>query len=106
MASDTFKPGDTIKCTITATPKSWGNKTTVQRLMRLDPDAIKSLRRAYRLRKARMVVYNRGNRDWTKREICAKIVTPVKGGSWTMPFNANLIPDLASVANCIKVERA
>lgn len=103
---DSLKPGQIIKCTLTSAPRASGNKTTLQRLMRLDPASVKSLRRAYRLRAQRMTTYNRGNRDWVKRETCAKIVTVGKGQSWTMPYSVNLLPDLKSIEKFIKVEKA
>lgn len=103
---DTFKPGQLIKCTLTSTPRAEGNHDTVQRLMRMDPAAAKSLRRAQKLRRQRMVIYNRGNRDWVKREECAKVATVAKGEAWTMKFTMDVVADLKSVGKFLKVEKA
>ena len=103
---DSLKPGQSIKCTLTSAPRAEGNTSTLLRLVRLDPTAVKSLKRAHHLRQQRMTIYNRGNRDWVKRESCAKIATVAKGQSWTMSYSLDLLPDLKSVQKFIKVEKA
>ena len=101
-----LKPGQQIKVTIIANPKTANGQQTIERLMRQDASAVRSLRKAHRMRQQRLNVYNRGNRDWTAREICARIVRSEKGGSWTMTYSPVLANDLANIAKYIKIENA
>lgn len=103
---DKLKPGQTIKCTIAKAPRNAAGRKTLERLMRLQPSVARGLRSSHRKRQQNLNVYNRGNRDWTSRKPCGKIVKVAAGQTWTMTFSANLAPDLASVAECIKVENA
>jgi hypothetical protein len=101
-----FKPGQKIRLTITDAPRNEAGVDTIERLMRQDPGVKRGLRRAQRRRRQDMVVYNRGNRDWYKREKCAKIISAESGASWTMDYSHQLAPELASVAAYLKVEPA
>jgi len=103
---DAFKPGQTIRCTITKSPTNAGGRKTLERLMRLEPTIAKGLRRAHHKRQQNLDVYNRGNRDWTKRVPCGKFVLPVKGQAWSMKLTAPLAADLKSVERFVKVEKA
>ncbi|MGD9689926.1 MAG: hypothetical protein AB7K52_09770 [Phycisphaerales bacterium] len=103
---DQFKAGQSIKCTIAKAPRNAANRKTLERLMRLQPSVARGLRNAHRKRQQNLVVYNRGNRDWTKRESCGKIIKVAKGATWTMVYSVTLAPDLQSIADCIKVEKA
>ncbi len=103
---DSLNPGQTITCTVTKAPKSRGDKKTITRLMKMDPQTAKSLRRAQLLRRRNMVVYNRGNRDWYQRRPTAKIVAPAVGATWSMPFDHNIARELSAVSGLIKIERA
>ena len=101
--SATFKPGQTIACTISKAPRSKGATTTIERLMRLDPENKKALRRAQRMRRQRMVVYNRGNRDWVSREQPARVVNIALGANWNMVYSHDMAGDLKSVASFVSV---
>jgi hypothetical protein len=103
---DSLKPGQSIRCTITKAPRTEAKLDTLERLMQMDPGVKRGLRRAQRRRRQDMVVYNRGNRDWYKREKCAQIARPQAGSSWTMVYSHQIQPDLASVSDNIKVEQA
>ncbi len=74
-----FKPGQALACTVESLPHSQNKSDTIARLMRLDGKNAKALRTAQRMRKQREIVYNRGNRDWTKREKPARVVQVEKG---------------------------
>src|ERR1051326_4792576 len=78
---DKLKPGQTIRCTITAAPRTEAGIDTIERLMRQEPGIKRGLRRAQRRRRQDMIVYNRGNRDWYKRETCGRLVKAAKGAS-------------------------
>jgi len=102
----TFKAGQFIRCTLTKLPRSENACITVERLMRLDPGVKRGLRKAHMKRQQNLNVYNRGNRDWTSRAKCGKLVRLEKGEAWTMCFDHSLQADLASVAACLKIEAA
>jgi hypothetical protein len=101
-----LKAGQTISCTVTSAPRRSDARDTIERLMRQDPGVKKGLRTAQRKRAQRMVIYNRGNRDWVKRETCARLVTCTKGATWSMTFVPTLAPDLASVEKYLKITPA
>ena len=46
-----FKPGQTLVCTVEKLPKASDASDTIARLMRLDPETKKALRRAQRMRR-------------------------------------------------------
>ncbi len=102
----TFKPGQQVKCTITALPKTDDQTSTIERLMRRDADSKRALKKGHRRRQQQMVVYNRGNRDWYKREKCGKIVRVFQGATWSMPYTLDLSHDLAAVSGFVKIEAA
>lgn len=101
---DSIKPGSTITCTITKAPRGAGRISTLERLMRRDPAAIKALRKGQKRRLQNLNVYNRGNRDWTSRVPCAKVVRVAEGESWSMTFTPDLVPDFNSVAEYVNVK--
>jgi transposase InsO family protein len=103
---DTLKPGQMIRCTIAKAPTAEAKVDTIERLMRMDPAVSRGLRKAHRRRQQDMVVYNRGNRDWYKREKCARIASCAKGEKWTMVFNFDIKRELNSVKNFVTIEAA
>ncbi|MBL8764204.1 MAG: hypothetical protein JNM07_08035 [Phycisphaerae bacterium] len=103
---DSLKPGQKIRCTVVKDPRTADRRSTISRLMRNDANAKRGLRKAHRKRMQNLVVYNRGNRDWTKREIVGKIVQPEAGQAWTMIYTIDLAPDFRSVDGFVKVEPA
>jgi len=96
-----FKPGQTITCTVKAEPRAEAAQKTIARLMRRDPENAKSLRHAQELRGKRLNRYIRGNRSWVAREKAAKVVRVETGATWSMPFTPELAADLNSVAGYI-----
>lgn len=98
-----YKPGQNLACTVEKLPLNEGASDTIARLMRLDPSNKKALRTAQRMRKQREVIYNRGNRDWHKREKTAKVVHVAVGENWNMTFNYDLARDIASVKQYLSI---
>jgi hypothetical protein len=101
-----FAPGTTVRCTITAAPVSEGDQKTIARLMRRDPANRRALARAQHLRRQRMNVYNRGNRDWVSREKPAQVVVVRPGCAWSMTYTLDIAPELAKVGRYVKIEKA
>jgi len=102
-ANHSYKPGQNLFCTIEKLPRNDDQTATLARLMRLDPDNKRGLRRAQRMRKQRLVVYNRGNRDWVSRERTAKVVHVGIGENFTLPFTLDLAHDIAAIEQFIKI---
>lgn len=103
---DKIKAGQSIVCTIAAAPRTPDQKSTLERLMRNDPEAKRGLRKGQRQRRQGMIVYNRGNRDWYKRELCSKIIHPVPGQTWSMRFTFDLVNDFNAVKDLVTVKGA
>lgn len=103
---DSIKPGTKITCTVTKAPRGEGRISTIERLMRRDPAAAKALRKGQTRRLQNLNVYNRGNRDWTSRVPCAKVVRVATGETWNMTFTADLVPDFKSVESYVSVKKA
>lgn len=103
---DQFKPGQSIRLTVSKMPRAEAPVDTIERLMRMEPGVKRGLRKTQRRRRQEMVVYNRGNRDWYKREICGKLVRCQTGASWVMPYSHLIAPELQSVKDYLKVQPA
>jgi hypothetical protein len=101
---DQFKPGQTIQCTVKRVPNAKAARDTIARLMRLDPENIKSLRAGQNHRKKANNPYIRGNRMWVARVKAAKVVRVDQDATWSMPFLPVVAPDLASVASYLDVK--
>ncbi len=101
---DSLKPGSTITCTVSKMPRTEDQEITILRLMRQEPAAKKALARAHRMRQQRKVEYNRGNRDWVKREKTAQVVRVEKGKTWSMTFKVDQVPDLKAISEFVSVK--
>lgn len=99
-----LKPGSTVTCTITKIPTSAAGVDTLERLMGLDPVIQRGRRRAQRRRRQDMVIYNRGNRDWYKRETVGKFVTVKVGQSWSMVYSHQLAGEFESLKPFVAVK--
>lgn len=102
--SATFKPGQTLRCTITKAPRARAARKTVERLMWRDPAVAKGLRKGHKARRRTTEIYTRGNRDWVKRQECARIVEVVRGADWSMVYHHDLAADLASVKDYLSIQ--
>lgn len=103
---DAFEVAAPVRCTVLKVPRSEGARKTIERLMRQDRRNAKGLRRAQQLRMKRLNRYIRGNRLYTSREKAARVVQPRPGQSWQMALVPHIVPDLKSVAEYLRVERA
>ena len=101
-----FKPGQTIRCTITRAPRSHGATTTIRRLMQQNHETRKRLRRSQKARRDQMDVYIRGGRRWHNRKRCGKSLEVSTGQSWDMTYVPHLASDLASVEEFLEIKGA
>ncbi|MEN0021432.1 MAG: hypothetical protein AAF747_11190 [Planctomycetota bacterium] len=103
---DALTAGQKVTITIAKEPKSQAATKTIARLMRLDADNKRGLRRAQHLRRLRMHTYTRGGRTWYSRERAARVVRVRQGETWTLTFTPQLAGDLRSVASYLDVQSA
>lgn len=104
--AQTYKPGQSIRCTVVKDPRTESAKKTLLRLMRQDPKVSKGLKKAQEERVRTLLIVSRGKRPWEVRETSSKIARAVKGASWTMKYFPQIGPDVASVSEYIKIEAA
>lgn len=100
----TSKPGQTLQCTITKTPRSEAGRKTIARLMRQDPTIKKALKRAQERRMKNLYVRSRGKRPWEVRRPAARYAIVEPGATWTMRWIPQLQDDLASVSEFVEVK--
>jgi hypothetical protein len=103
---ETLKPGQSVRCTILKAPRTENRQQTILRLMRKDAGISRALRKASRRRQQNMVIYNRGNRDWFKRETVGKLARVAVGEAWTMLYTPDLAPDLRTVEKYLQIKPA
>lgn len=103
---ETLKPGQSLRCTILKAPRTENRQQTILRLMRKDAAISRALRKASRRRQQNMVIYNRGNRDWFKRETVGKLARVAAGETWTMLYTPDLAPDLRTVEKYLQIKPA
>ena len=103
---DSFKAGDTIKCTCTRDLLPGDTMDTVQRLMRFDPDIKRKLAKAQAHRRRTTEIRSRGRRPWAVNQKATKAANPAKGVTWTMRFFPHIAPDFKSVEGIVTVEKA
>lgn len=101
-----FSPGQMIRCTVTGAPRAAAKRDTILRLMQLDPQTAKGLRKAQERRRKTTRSYIRGGREWFARQKCAQLAKVETGESWSLRYTPLLERDLASVQDYLKVEAA
>ena len=99
-----FKPGQSIRFTVTKVPGSASGKSTILRLMRQDGAMRKALRRGQKERFRKTRVYIRGGRDFYIRPRAGKIAIVAAGETWTMDYIPHLAGDLRSVEKYVSAE--
>lgn len=106
MSTD-LKPGSTIKVTVTETPKTAAARHTIRRLMRMNSETQRVLKKAQRHRDTVTIVRRiRAGKLWHQRPRVALTVRAEQGESWEMRYRPQIARDLASVAKYVKVEAA
>ncbi len=106
MATSSFKPGQSLRCTVIKAPFTHKSVSTVTRLMRFDDDIKRRLKDASTYRMKTLYIRSRGGRPWEVRERSTKYAKPTLGTSWTIKYFPHIAPDLASVEQYIKIEAA
>ena len=99
-----FKPGQTLRCTITTEPLVEDDRQTLMRLMRNDAGIKRALKKGSRDRMANLYVRSRGKRPWEVRRKSATIAKVTKGETWEMPWIPHAMHDLQRVSKYIDVK--
>lgn len=102
-----LKPGSTIKVTVTETPKTAAARHTIRRLMRMNTETQRVLKKAQRHRDTTVIIRRiRAGKLWHQRPRVPLTVRAEAGESWEMRYRPQIAHDLASVSKFVKVEAA
>ncbi|MEY3022787.1 MAG: hypothetical protein RIS86_1985 [Planctomycetota bacterium] len=95
----------TVTFTVKTVPSTPSGFRTVERLMRLQRDAQRVLKK---LQKRRMTELNdprpRAGRTWLARVRCTRVVRPAAGASFTIQMTPQIAKDVASVADFLEIK--
>ncbi|MHC4947637.1 MAG: hypothetical protein ACYTG1_05180 [Planctomycetota bacterium] len=105
--ADVIAPRQTVRFTITKTPRREAERRTIQRLMQMQPDVKKGLRRLARRRKLHdNRTYIRAGCEWVDRKKATKLALVAAGESFTIQLTPQIIPDVRSVEKYLQAEPA
>ncbi len=103
---DLIAPLQTLTFTVEKVPQRAAQVKTIERLMRLEPDRQRTLRRLQHRRKIYdNIVRIRAGRRWINRVRATKVARVQPGEAFTLTLTPQVIPDLRSVEKFLKVER-
>ena len=97
-----IKPGSTITVELTKTPRRDGARKTVLRLFRKDPAVARQQRKIHRQRPS-WEERTRGGNQWHHQMQSEPGVSTQVGAKYRIRATVDVIRDLASVADCVKV---
>ncbi len=103
---DSMKPGQTIKVSVTKSPRRPAQIKTIERLMRQDVSAKRALASAQGRRRLITPIRTRGGRRWYVRLHPAKIVRVENGASWEMTYIPHLAGEFRSVEKFLDIKTA
>jgi hypothetical protein len=105
--SETLAPRQTVTFTLTKAPRRASLRKTILRLMRMQPDIQRGLRRlAKRRLRHDNTEHPRGGRLWTTRVRATRLVHLKPGASFTLTITPQIMPDLQSVEPYLSAKRA
>ena len=104
--ADAIAPLKTVTFTVTKVPSRPDALQTIERLMRMQPEAQRQLkRRAMRRRQHDNELTRRGGRIWVNRARAVKLTLVAAGETFTLTLTPQIIPDVRSVQRFLSVER-
>ena len=104
---DLIAPLETLTFTVEKVPQRPAQVKTIERLMKLEPDRQRTLKKLQRQRKHYdNVVSIRAGRKWINRVRATKVTRVMPGETFTITVTPQVIPDLKSVEKFLKVEKA
>ncbi|MHC4910304.1 MAG: hypothetical protein ACYTF9_11330 [Planctomycetota bacterium] len=99
----TINPGTETTFTVTAMPRRTADLKTLHRLMRLQPDVQKGLRKlAIKRRRFDNNYYIRAGRPWVDRATTTKLTRVAPGESFTIHVRPQIVNDIKSVERFLK----
>lgn len=100
-----IEAGKTQTFTISSVPKRPAQQKTIQRLMRMQPDIQRGLKKLARQRDIKdNVKYVRAGRPWISRARTTKLTQVEKGESFTLLVTPQIVNDLQSVEKFLAVK--
>ncbi len=104
---DLIAPLATLTFTVEKVPQRAAQVKTIERLMRLEPDRQRTLRRLqHRRRIYDNIVGVRAGRKWINRVRATKVTRLSPGATFTITVTPQVIPDLKSVEKFLNVKKA
>jgi len=105
--ADVIAPLKTVTFTITRVPPRSAQRKTIERLMKMQPDIQHGLKlRARKRRQHDNVVDIRAGRKWIHRVTASKLARAEEGETFTLTLTSQIIPDVKSVQQFLKAEKA
>jgi len=101
---DQLRPSQRVHVTINRVPRTQDAQQTIARLMRLDPEIRRLLRRAQRRRRQAKRDMPSSSLVGVIRPKATRVAKVEPGASWTMPYFPQLASDLRSVADYLEIK--
>ena len=95
---DVIAPQKTVTFTVTKVPKRLAQRKTIERLIKMQPDIQRGLRkRARRRRQHDNIATIRAGRKWIHRVRATRMARVEPGETFTLTLTPQIIPDVRSV---------
>ena len=105
--ADVIAPQKTVTFTVTRVPPRSAQRKTIERLMKMQPDMQRELKmRARRRRQQDNIVDIRAGRKWIHRVRASRLARAEEGQTFTLTLTPQIIPDVKSVQQFLKAEKA
>jgi hypothetical protein len=102
-----FEPGSRITFTINQVPSRPAQQKTIQRLMRMQPEIQRGLKRLSIRRQRDVNTWKqRGGRMWANRARATKLAYVGEGETFSLLITPQIIPDLRSVEKFLTVSKS
>ncbi len=100
-------PLKTVTFTVTKVPRKPSQRLTIQRLMRMQSDVQRSLKKLARRRRQHDNVRSRhGGKIWIIRAKATRVAIVETGATFTLTLTPQIIPDVKSVAGFLDAKSA
>jgi hypothetical protein len=103
---DNVNAGQKLQFTVKRDLRRGDIYDTVQRLMRLDPDNKRALKKAQEHRMRTLKVRSRGGRPFEMYQNASKVCVPVEGASFSLEYFPHIRRDIESVQHVLDIKTA
>ncbi len=105
--TEIIAPLKTVTFTVTKVPRKPSQRLTIQRLMRMQSDVQRSLKKLARRRRQHDNIRSRhGGKIWIIRAKATRVATVETGATFTLTLSPQIIPDVKSVAGFLDAKAA